>query len=253
MQGVFTITGMTCGGCVQRVQAALAVLGSAKVTLDPPRAEITSEGPVTAGDLNVLLAPIGAYRAEASHPMVPAASSRPDVPAISADTPRGWLETYRPLIIIVGLITLVAIAAGRGSTMAGHGSTGFSVMAAMNAFMAGFFLVFGGFKLFDLNGFADAYATYDLLAARWRAYGLLYPFLELALGTAYLFGLWPEATNWATLLLMGFSTLGVVLALRRGQAIRCACLGTSLNLPMSSVTLVEDLAMVTMAVMMLAR
>ena len=59
-------------------------------------------------------------------------------------------------------------------------------------------------------------------------------------------------TDVATILLMGFSSLGVIRALANKQQIRCACLGTVLNVPMSTITLVEDLAMVAMAVMSLA-
>ncbi|CAM6000172.1 unnamed protein product [Sphagnum balticum] len=52
----------------------------------------------------------------------------------------------------------------------------------MRHFMAGFFLVFSFFKLLNLKTFADGYAKYDLLAMRWKPYGFIYPFCELALG-----------------------------------------------------------------------
>ena len=118
--------------------------------------------------------------------------------------------------------------------------------------MAGFFLVFSAFKFLDLKGFADAYASYDLGAKRWHAWGYIYPFLELSLGLAYLFRVAPALTDVATIALMGFSSIGVMQALARKQQIRCACLGTVLNVPMSTITLVEDLAMVAMALMSLA-
>ena len=88
-------------------------------------------------------------------------------------------------------------------------------------------------------------------AKRWRAWGYVYPFLELALGLAYLFHVAPTATHIATILLMGFSSLGVIAALSNRQRIVCACLGTVLKLPMSTITLVEDLGMVGMAAAML--
>ena len=44
---------------------------------------------------------------------------------------------------------------------------------------------------------------------------------------------------------------GVLKALLDKRAIRCACLGTALNLPMTKVTLVEDLTMASMAAAML--
>jgi hypothetical protein len=60
------------------------------------------------------------------------------------------------------------------------------------------------------------------------------------------------ATNLATLILMLVGAVGVLKALLNKRAIRCACLGTALNLPMTTITLVEDLGMAAMAAIMLA-
>ena len=50
---------------------------------------------------------------------------------------------------------------------------------------------------------------------------------------------------------MLIGAVGVLRALLRKDTIRCACLGTALNLPMTTVTLVEDLVMAAMAGAML--
>jgi copper chaperone CopZ len=133
------------------------------------------------------------------------------ISANSDEEKKSWLATYYPLFLIVGLISVVSLK-GAGNA---H--------EWMLHFMAGFFIVFSFFKLLDMRGFADAYSTYDLLAKRWHGYGFIYPFLEL----------------------------GVIQALTEKRKIRCACLGTVLNLPMSTITLVEDLGMVAMSVFML--
>ena len=117
--------------------------------------------------------------------------------------------------------------------------------------MAGFFIVFSFFKLLDLNGFADSYAMYDIVAIRIKAYGFIYPFIELALGLAYLTGFNPIFTNWSTLIVMGVSVIGVVQSVMNRRKIRCACLGAVFNLPMSTVTIIEDLLMIVMAATML--
>jgi hypothetical protein len=75
--------------------------------------------------------------------------------------------------------------------------------------------------------------------------------VELGLGVAYLLNFAPVATNTVTLVLMLVGASGVLRALWDKRAIRCACLGTALNLPMTKVTLVEDLAMAAMAAVML--
>ncbi len=121
----------------------------------------------------------------------------------------------------------------------------------MRHFMGGFFLVFSFFKLLDLRGFSDAYRSYDILARAWPVWGFIYPFAELALGAAYLLNLNPIATNLVTLVLMLVGAAGVLKALLDKRAIRCACLGTAINLPMTTITVVEDLGMAAMAAVML--
>jgi len=129
---------------------------------------------------------------------------------------------------------------------------GFVLDRWMPNFMAGFFIVFSFFKLLDLTGFASSYAMYDLLAKKVFGYGYVYPFIELGLGLGYLLKWQPTFINFVTLIVMGFSTIGVLLAVMKKQKIKCACLGTGFNLPMSTVTIIEDLLMVAMAIMMLS-
>ncbi len=152
--------------------------------------------------------------------------------------------TYYPLILILfflfGTVALVELNAGS-----------FEWGRAMSNFMGGFFLVFSFFKLLDIRGFADSYQMYDFVAKRFRTYGYLYPFIELALGIAYLANFLPAITNTVTLLVMSVSAVGVINSLFAKRKIRCACLGTVFNLPMSTVTLVEDSLMAGMAGFML--
>lgn len=162
--------------------------------------------------------------------------------------PKGHTEprnSYLPLIIIFSLITLVSVASGFSI------ESGFDAHFFMRVFMAGFFLVFGAFKLMDLKGFKDGYQTYDLLAQKLPSYGYIYPFLELALGFAYVLDINPNSVNFLTIYLMGFSSFGVIQALIKKQKFTCACLGTVLKVPLTKITLAEDLLMVGMAVAML--
>jgi hypothetical protein len=155
------------------------------------------------------------------------------------------LKTYYPLILIffflVGAIVLRSAHTGIWERN-----------EMMMDFMGGFFLVFSFFKLLNLPAFATAYQTYDIVAKAIPAYGFIYPFLELALGAAYISRFALVYTNSATLLLMALSAAGVLQALRKKTRIQCACLGTVFNLPMTKVTLFEDLLMVAMAAFMLA-
>lgn len=228
-----SIRGMHCPMCVGRLTAALkgvAGVSAVRVTLEPPEARVESDASVSDGALAAAVRGAGKYEV-----MVEAADE-------------GVVETpasLRPLALIVGYIAGVTALA---TWVRGDGS----VHSMMNDFMAGFFIVFSFFKMLDLRGFAGAYRMYDVAAKAWGPWAWMYPFVELGLGVMYLTRWQPMVANWATLVLMAIGAAGVLLALRRKQGIRCACLGTALNLPMTTVTLIEDLAMAGMAGVMLA-
>ena len=117
--------------------------------------------------------------------------------------------------------------------------------------MAQFFFAFSFFKFLNLKAFADSYSMYDIVALEIKSYGFIYPFIELALGISYLTGFNPTFTNATTIFVMGISSIGVIKSVLNKQKIQCACLGAVFNLPMSTVTIIEDLLMVAMAIMAL--
>jgi|GEM_PF-1004750 len=121
---------------------------------------------------------------------------------------------------------------------------------AMRMFMGSFFAIFGAFKLFKLQAFADAYSTYDIIAKRSRIYALSFPFIELAFAVLYLFDFGGIIRDLLVFVVMGISTIGVVIKLRAKEEIPCACLGMVFILPMTWVTLLEDLLMTTEALLM---
>jgi copper chaperone CopZ len=235
---IFELSGLHCGGCVKRLTAALQPFAqSVEVTLEPMQAVLG--GMKEGAELTALQAAVAAAGNYTITPPTVAAA-----PAATAPD-KTWLQTYFPLLLIVGVISVGAVL-----TQIGLGQTP-TLHESMRLFMAGFFIVFAFFKLLDIPAFANAYAGYDLLAARWHGWGYVYPFVELALGFAYLANWQPTLTHWATLIVMGFSAIGVIRAVRDKRAIRCACLGTVFQLPMSTVTIIEDLGMVAMAAWML--
>lgn len=126
-------------------------------------------------------------------------------------------------------------------------------MQWMQDFMGMFLSIFALVKLFNLPKFADGFQMYDLLAKHFRPYALVYPFIELTLGLGYLSRWEPPFIQVATIVVLGFGALGVSQALRHGLDINCACMGNILKVPLSTVALTEDLGMVLMAAVMLAR
>jgi YHS domain-containing protein len=151
-----------------------------------------------------------------------------------------WTD-YIPLMVIIALTLLAACA----KQYAYPG--GWSWMPWMHDFMGFFLVVFSMFKFFNMKGFADGFHMYDILAKAFRPYGYVYPFLELALGLGYLAHWQPGVVYTATVVLMVFGSLGVLNALRKGLDLDCACMGTVLKVPLSTVALLEDLGMAAMA------
>jgi copper chaperone CopZ len=230
----FTVSGMTCQACVKRVQTALQPLAEAvTVNLSPPQAIVRSP---KVSDVQLINALAGSHYALSPDPLT--AND-------NAAAQKTWLQAYQPLLLIVGYIAIASVVVQIPlGAITWH--------ETMRYFMAGFFLTFSLFKMLDVKAFAQAYAGYDLLAASWKPWGYIYPFVELVLGLAYLANWQPNLTNAATLVVMGVSAVGVIRAVLNKQTIRCACLGSVFELPMSTVTIIEDLAMVAMAAFMLA-
>lgn len=223
------VTGMTCGSCVAKIEQALEEPSGVEhvhVDLQQGTVMVSGGAALSRQDLESAIRSAG-FDVDGS------------LLAMDIDA-KVQASSFTPLLVAVSLIGMGSLASG--------GADGF-----VAKFMGGFFLVFGGLKLLDLRGFASAYAKYDLLAARLPAYGWMYPFVEVSLGLTYLAT--PEWTGLhaLTLVLMIFSALGVIRALRRGEQLTCACMGTAFNLPMTTVTIVEDLGMAAMAGAMLVQ
>lgn len=231
----YKIEGMTCGGCVAKVKSALEAIAQVqdvKVQLDFPQAEIKAS---KIPNIKVLQNAIGHYQ------ISPVVSTKT---ATNIELPEKNITTYRPLLLIIGFIVGVTL-------LVQFPFDNFSWMVWMRHFMAGFFLVFAFFKLLNIQGFADSYRMYDIVAAKWNGWGYIYPFVELGLGILYLINIAPIATNLATFIILGVSSIGVIRSVLDKRKIKCACLGDVFNLPMSTVTIVEDLTMVVMAGIML--
>jgi hypothetical protein len=92
---------------------------------------------------------------------------------------------------------------------------------------------------------------YDIVAKQWPGWGYIYPFVELLLGIAFLTGFQPMVTNTVTLIVMGVSIIGVLQSVLHKRKIKCACLGDVFNLPMSTITIIEDALMIGMSAFML--
>lgn len=118
-------------------------------------------------------------------------------------------------------------------------------------FMAIFFLVFAGFKFLGYEMFVVMFRGYDILAKKYRPYAYAYPFIEFILGVLYFLDLVPVARELLTIIIMAIGTKGVWQEVKKRSGVHCACLGNIIKLPLSTVSLVEDVGMGLMALVML--
>ena len=240
MTHTYKVSGMTCTGCQAKVSGLLAnIKGVKNISIDLAKEEalIDMEKHVPTSQLKAALKDYPKYNIEeAHHHNIP--------PQIADEAKKTWIETYKPVLLIFAYIL--------GITLLVEYSTGdFFWMRWMNHFMAGFFLVFSFFKLLNLHGFAESYSMYDIVAKKWNAWGYVYAFTELALGIAFLTGFNPIITNSVTFVVMTISLIGVLQSVLNKRKIKCACLGAVFNLPMSTITILEDALMIAMSGVML--
>ncbi len=236
MTHTYQVTGMTCTGCEATVKSALLTVAnvtSVEVSKDENSVTIVMDKHINLFDLQKALnGNEGKYHILAiQHSEI-------------AEQTKGWFATYKPIAIIFSYITLVSVLIQLGNN---H----LDFMQWMRHFMAGFFLVFSFFKLLNLKGFADSYVMYDVLAKNISAWAYLYVFVELGFGIAYLINFNPLITNAITFLVMIVSIIGVLQSVINKKKIQCACLGAIFNLPMSTVTIIEDALMIAMSGIML--
>jgi hypothetical protein len=150
---------------------------------------------------------------------------------------------YIPLLIVILFSVLLA----------GAHSYNYKHFSFMYGVMGYFFLFLSMFKLFDLKGFVNGFASYDVIARRCKAYGFLYPFIELFLGGMYIMHINLRVVNVITIVIMAISSVGIMQAVFFRREVKCACLGAVLQVPLTAVSIIENISMALMAAIMLLR
>lgn len=156
--------------------------------------------------------------------------------------------TYTPVIAIFGMAAAMALAASFavfGTPLSVRGAEWFVAFAMCLLALQ---------KLRDVDGFANGFLGYDLLARRWVRYAWLYPFAEGLAGVLMIAGalLWIAIP--LALVIGGVGAVSVVKAVYVDRReLKCACVGGDSNVPLGFVSLTENVMMVAMALWMLTR
>ena len=230
------IKGMHCAGCVSTIERAInKVEGVTKAVVSLSKETVRVDGGVSSSSVINAITSTG-YEATLMDPAVKQQKNQ------QKQEPQSELKQLFPLFLIFFYISSAALLINW---------INFNACDFMFDFMGLFFIVFSFFKILDYKNFPHSFAMYDPIAKRIPIYGWIYPAIETVLGLAFLFRVALNFSLIATIIILGITTVGVTRALIDKRAIRCACLGTALKLPMTKATFIENSIMIIMATYML--
>ena len=232
MKSILQISGMTCEGCRSSVEDKLVTLdGVDKVQVDLTRGQavIYSKNPVSLSLIKETLPPKYSLINEENVNF----DAHGDI-TIKASK----IQQLKPLFIILGYISIASILLNYKN---------WNSSTAMLDFMGLFYIIFSFFKILDIKGFSMSFRMYDPLAKQAPIYGYIYPFIEVILGIMFLLRFEVNIALILTVIVLGITTIGVIQTLINKRSIKCACLGTTLNLPMTEATFIENALMIIMA------
>lgn len=219
------IEGMTCKNCERSVQEKLSGVAGLKnvtVSLEEANATFMSNQDIALHEIAELLGEKYTITKNKEK---------------GSSLKQSKLKQLFPLFLILFYVTAGAL----------YLSNGLLDHYFLTAFMGLFFIVFSFFKFLDYTSFPPSFQQYDPIAKKSLLYAYAYPFIETLLGLCFLFQFEMKVASGVTLVLLSATSIGVLQSLRKKQAISCACLGTTLKLPMTEATLIENLLMILMA------
>ena len=236
MRSILQISGMTCEGCKSSVENKLSSLDgvdNVKVDLARGQAVIYSKNPVSFSLIKETLPP--------KYSLINEQDINLDTHS-EATIKGSKIKQLKPLFIILGYIFIASILLNYKNWNSSN---------AMLDFMGLFYIIFSFFKILDVKGFSMSFRMYDPLAKQAPIYGYIYPFIEVILGMMFLIRFEVNIALILTLIVLGITTIGVTQTLINKRNIKCACLGTTLNLPMTEATFIENAIMIIMAFLLL--
>lgn len=238
MKKIYSINGMTCGGCVASVTKKLHQINgvvSVTVSLETSEALVQLESPL---EIEIFKSALGdKYTISEKNEGVSV-----DFNSQNLTNEKSKIQQLKPLLLIFLYLFVAAILLQIKV---------WSTTSFMLDFMGLFYIVFSFFKLLDLKGFPESFRMYDPIAKVFPLYGWVYPFIEIALGLCFLMRFKIPIALVVTIIILGVTTIGVLKSLLGKKSIQCACLGTALKLPMTQATFIENAIMIVMALVML--
>ena len=228
MKEVYKVRGMTCEGCANSIKETLEsneFISSANISLQDENINIVSDKNFTLIELNSLIDNLGEYKIyeeKLASKIIEYFSSK---------------KTLLLALLLV-LISSLSLQVEKDS---------FDLNEWMISYMGIFFLLFSFLKLIDVKGFSGSFKKYDLISKIIPSFAITYPFVELFLALAFLSGYLLFASYIMTIIFMASQFFGVFISLQKKEVIKCACMGSSISIDISTLTLIENLVMILMS------
>jgi len=228
MNEVYKVSGMTCDGCANSIKEALELnnlISSVNISLENENINISSDKSFTVNELNSLIENLGNYKIYEENIFSKIIE---------------YFSSKKTLLLALSLVLI--------SSLSLHiGEDNFELNEWMVSYMGIFFLLFSFLKLVDVKGFSGSFKKYDLISKIIPSFAITYPFIELFLALTFLSGYFLITSYIMTLLFMTSQFFGVFISLQKKEVIKCACMGSSINIDISTLTLIENLVMILMS------
>lgn len=111
-------------------------------------------------------------------------------------------------------------------------------------FLGIFILIFSFLKIINIKGFVQNLIEYDFISRRFKIYAYLFPFFELFFGILFLLKIEILYLEVLCLVFFTLNLVSVINALRKKKQFVCACLGGLFEIPLSYVSLIENVTMI---------
>lgn len=228
MNEVYKVSGMTCDGCANSIKEALELnnlISSVNISLENENINVSSDKSFTVNELNSLIENLGNYKIYEENIFSKIIE---------------YFSSKKTLLLALSLVLI--------SSLSLHiGEDNFELNEWMVSYMGIFFLLFSFLKLIDVKGFSGSFKKYDLISKIIPSFAITYPFIELFLALTFLSGYFLITSYIMTLLFMTSQFFGVFISLQKKDVIKCACMGSSINIDISTLTLIENLVMILMS------
>jgi|TARA_B110000263_G_scaffold141741_1_gene123046 copper chaperone CopZ len=237
LKNTYEIKGMTCDGCVQTIKNKLELendIIEANISLNESKIILISKKDYKSKDLDKITKNVGSYSFH----------NKNETNKKKKNKLLNYIKTYKPILLALFFVILLAFISSIEES--------FTYKKFFRLYMGYFFIIFSFLKLQNINQFAISFSKYDPISKKYFKFGVIYPFLELFLGILFILNFFGLFINILTIIIFIPQTIGIIIKLRNNEKISCACVGTSIEIPISNLTILENLIMCLMAIYMIA-